>query len=57
MKLLPYEQLVIARELDRLRAEEKSAGGSTGDRSVSKTDIEKLRENFAGILTGKVTVE
>jgi hypothetical protein len=60
-KLVPYEQRIVQKELDRLRADkdwiESSSNGAPAARSVSKTNIDQLREHSAGILTGKVNVE
>jgi hypothetical protein len=56
-KLLPHEQRVIQNEIDRVRSEKNAASGRAPDaRSISKNDIEKLRDSFAGILTGQVVV-
>jgi hypothetical protein len=57
-KLLPYEQRVIEREINRQRDKEnKRSGRAAEDRSILKTDIEKLRENFGAVLTDQVRVE
>ena len=57
-KLLPYEQRVIEREINRQRDKENKGSGRVAEgRSILKTDIEKLRENFGAVLTDQVRVE
>lgn len=57
-RLVPYEQRVIEREINRQRDKEnKGSGRAVEDRSILKTDIEKLRENFGAVLTDQVRVE
>jgi hypothetical protein len=56
-RLLPYEQRVIQREIERVR-DERNAGPKPAQetRRISRNDIQELSENFAAILTEKVTV-
>lgn len=50
------EQLLDA-EIARASRQRNDAECSPDVPHVSKRDMERLRENFAGILTGKVVVE
>ena len=56
-RLLPYEQRVIQREIERVR-DERNAGPKHAPetRRISRNDIQELSENFAAILTEKVIV-
>ena len=56
-RLLPYEQRVVQREIERVQHEKDAVSGpATEARRVSRNDIQELSENFAAILTEKVIV-
>jgi hypothetical protein len=56
-RLLPYEQRVIQREIERVRDERKAGPRPAPEtRRISRNDIQELSENFAAILTEKVIV-
>jgi hypothetical protein len=55
--LMPHTQRIVEYEIARARNERNDGPCRVPEAgSVEKNDIEKLRDNFAGILVGRVTV-